>query len=69
MSCPHRIIEVEDFTPLGAHVKCCACGKLFHASETYLDSAFLPFTHTSPDSPELDRCVYIRLDFLDKKDV
>lgn len=69
MSCPHRIIEVEDFTELGAHVKCCACGKFYHAPEPSLEKSYLPFTHTSPENPKLDRCVFIRLDFLEKKNV
>jgi len=69
MSCPHRIVEVEDFTGLGAHVRCCSCGRTYHASESVLETSYIPFTHTSPEDPRLDRCIFIKLDFLESKNV
>lgn len=49
----HRVLQVEEFSPLGAHVVCLDCDGAFHLHEPYMED-YTPFIHNSPKGPEGD---------------
>lgn len=56
--CKHRVILVDQWTPLGAFVRCLDCGKEFHTDRTVLEN-YVGFEHTSDKGPTEDRWVFI----------
>lgn len=54
----HRVLFIEQWTPLGAFVTC-VCGQGFFADTNLLEGHYLAFQHVSPRGPEFDRGIFV----------
>ena len=54
----HRVLFVDQWTPLGAFVTC-VCGHSFHADSTLLGEHYLAFQYTSPFGPLEDKGLFV----------
>lgn len=55
----HRVLYVDQWTPLGAFVTCAVCGCSFHADQTLLGEHYLAFQYTSPLGPLEDKGLFV----------
>ncbi len=55
----HRVLYIDQWTPLGAFVTCAVCGHSFHADNTLLGEHYLAFQYISPAGPLCDKGLFV----------
>lgn len=64
---PHKILLVEQWSPLGAHCVCLICNDAQHYNEPDLQKNYIGFQHTSVQGPLHDECIFVHFSLLEER--